>query len=358
MIRAEPPRKTSWLLLAAGITAIVVGLIALVAFFGLPVSTMHSILRLSTGCSVTLESDPNRVIKQSPGCSFTRKLINNYARHALIAELNERLPKVPASYDDVQKMRYYLHTIAELLVSQADFDAVPPNCALFTLGFGYCDQVNGAAAILLSHHFKKSEVYSLRYPNGVSPHTIGRVWSDQRREWLYYDIWPMDKLIFTYNGGTITILDHDTRFMDPNRMSTEEKPTASSSMQEVYRLIDRGFVLIEHEPSFDQYVLHRIRWYVARFADRILSNSASANAAGRSEGDSQAPLAKEFSVPCSFLDARIAHVLGDRQKAEELYKSAQKSLSNGQASGESLLVRNVADIFVKRIQSASAARSS
>jgi len=309
-------RRNRWILLTGSIAASVAGLFAVVAFFGIPTPIVHSLIRLSAGCSTGLQNDPDRIVRHGSDCSFTRKFLNNYARHAFIARLNERLPKVPGSFDDVQKLRYYLRAAAELLVSQTDADTVPPNCDLFTLGFGYCDQVNGAAAILLSHHFKNSQAYALVDANGVSPHTIGRVWSDQRKDWLYYDIWPTDKLIFTYGGGSITVLDHDTRFMDPSRASTKERPTASRSMQEVYRLIVRGFVLIESEPSFGRYVLNRTRWHVARFVEGIFSTSASTNAAGQNTGNSSAPVAREFLLPCSFIDARFAHILGDRQKAK------------------------------------------
>lgn len=57
--------------------------------------------------------------------------------------------------------------------------------ASFVRGFGYCDQINGFLAIVLTDQLEKAQLYALQDPSGLSPHalirsesSLGVVWVD------------------------------------------------------------------------------------------------------------------------------------------------------------------------------------
>ncbi|HEX2834603.1 MAG TPA: hypothetical protein VHW00_16445 [Thermoanaerobaculia bacterium] len=64
-------------------------------------------------------------------------------------------------------------------------------------GVGYCDQINAVVCRMATHHFPKAELVALYTPKDVSPHAIGRVWSEEKKTWLYFDAFFAKPVVFT-----------------------------------------------------------------------------------------------------------------------------------------------------------------
>jgi hypothetical protein len=88
--------------------------------------------------------------------------------------------------------------------------------------------VNAAVAAIAARRFEKAELYALvDSASGSSPHTIGRVWSSKRGEWLYFDAFYADAVIFTKDStGSPRFLETD----DPRVISRGEISRETYSM--------------------------------------------------------------------------------------------------------------------------------
>jgi hypothetical protein len=106
-------------------------------------------------------------------------------------------------------------------------------------GLGWCDQINAAVARVAAHAFSKAQIYALYdATHKTSPHTIGRVWSDERHNWLYFDAFFDVPVIFERTeGGRLNFIAPDQAAM----------PSRGPLSTEIYRL--PGWVMNEYRPS-------------------------------------------------------------------------------------------------------------
>lgn len=117
-------------------------------------------------------------------------------------------------------------------------------------GVGYCDQINGAISLAAAHRFPRAELVALYDPKTHTlPHTVGRVWSTTRRDWLYFDAYYAEPIIFTRDAKGLprTVLTND-----PLPWSTRERAPAGT-----YALA--GWPLAEFHDSFAMYIVSRLR---------------------------------------------------------------------------------------------------
>jgi hypothetical protein len=166
-------------------------------------------------------------------------------------------------------------------------------------GVGYCDQVNAAVATIGARHFDRTELYAFVDPvTNISPHTIGRVWSEQRREWLYFDAFFADAVLFTKDAAG------RPRYLDTGIARVPSRGIAS-------RAVDRlgGVTLIRFQPTYGSYLLSRLR----RSGDPPALSAAQATAApGRKRPTSPIDDATFRRVARAFVAARIEDLFGGR----------------------------------------------
>jgi len=106
-------------------------------------------------------------------------------------------------------------------------------------GLGYCDQINGVVAHVASHRFRRAQLYALYdAAHKSSPHTIGRIWSDERHDWLYFDASFDTPIVFAKRG------DGAPEFVDARARAIASRGRPAIDL---YSL--PGWIMNEYRPS-------------------------------------------------------------------------------------------------------------
>jgi len=185
-------------------------------------------------------------------------------------------------------------------------------------GLGYCDQINGEAARVASHHFRRAQIYALYDTvRHSSPHSIGRVWSGARRDWLYFDA-SGDKPVIFSKGRSGAPAFVDARGHD---IATRGRVAV-----ELYSL--PGWVMNEYRPSVAGHIAAALS---ERFSHPSMPAVEARNEGARTQSSSPAapvpgpiPSAQAKNDPApwavddgvfervaaAYAAARLAHLLG------------------------------------------------
>src|SRR5438105_1567998 len=123
-----------------------------------------------------------------------RKLSVLLLQNAIAEQVSREAQLAPGAPDE-DRILAALVMLKRRLVSATSADT-PSDAPVFFSGIGFCDQVNGAAALVLARSFARSETFNVWKRDESWGHTIGRVWSDQHHEWLYYDMFYPDLAVF------------------------------------------------------------------------------------------------------------------------------------------------------------------
>jgi hypothetical protein len=175
-----------------------------------------------------------------------KRVIGAYVQLALASEIADRI-SINAASDDEALFRITV-AVRDKVMNQAQYDHIPRSWPVLVSGVGYCDQINGAVALIASHRFPRAQLFALYdRVNRTTPHTIGRVWSNQRRDWIYYDAFFSVPVLFTKapNG--------EPRFLQPG--SVKPIPSRGAPDLAVYKL--PGWSLSDLQPTFGRYVIAR-----------------------------------------------------------------------------------------------------
>ncbi|MGN6183927.1 MAG: hypothetical protein ACTHQM_09770 [Thermoanaerobaculia bacterium] len=180
----------------------------------------------------------------------TKQLVRVYINVAVADILAERALQGGGS-DDVVLGRM-MAEVRGMILSPRDWGDIRHSTALwpaFLSGVGYCDQINATICRMGAHRFEKAELVALYLPNGKpSPHTVGRVWSKERNDWLYFDAFYARPVIFTRDAnGAPQFLTTDAGAV----MTTREATPAST-----YAL--QGWKMSEFHSTFGAYVIDRV----------------------------------------------------------------------------------------------------
>lgn len=133
--------------------------------------------------------------------SYARRLIVSYLRFQTIKRLTQiTIDEDHNDPDELRRMVRVLTVIRGKLLSQEEIYHPPSNVPSIFSGVGWCDQLNNTAAQAATYLTGKSDVIALIDREGRSPHSIARTWSPTRDEWIYFDVWPSQVIIFTDGG--------------------------------------------------------------------------------------------------------------------------------------------------------------
>jgi hypothetical protein len=179
-----------------------------------------------------------------------KKLYSAYLQWATADHLR-REANLDDIRDDVDAIVAGCRLVRTRMLNGNQLPHSPRDWSALVAGFGYCDQFNGAACEILAGRFAKSEAFALWDQSlQLSPHTIGRVWSDQYNDWLYFDAFVDPGLVFRRgsNGRPVYLrhVPHITAL--PNRGVLSEA---------VYEL--GGHPLNSYSATFAGYVLRKLR---------------------------------------------------------------------------------------------------
>ncbi|HUO84634.1 MAG TPA: hypothetical protein VM534_05915 [Thermoanaerobaculia bacterium] len=280
-------------------------LVALVLFA--PIRVPASVLRpltLASGDWILADFRNDRQVSRFT--TLARKSWALWIEHQLVLHLDRRHGD-PTNGDDVERLLTEVGPLQRLFVSPDVVGASVSGSPAILRGVGYCDQINALAAHRLARSFPRAQAWALENPDtGISPHTIGRVWSGERNEWLYFDIFFDGVTVFRREGGRTEYLRRGSLLADPTA-SADRYP-----LEEWYgRMVDPGRVLVEYAPSFGGDL-----WL--KRSSKFSPPSTARKRKERSSGErvATAPVSLEDSrVARSFLEARLTHLLEAERQA-------------------------------------------
>lgn len=239
MLRTRLHRRV----LPIGILAIL-GPAALVLFVTPPRGVLRALARTFPGALLT---------GSDAGTSATRaakRSIGLYVRSALASRLADRIDATGRPDHDV--LVRVIDAVRGSVLNQVQVPHPSRTWSPLVSGFGYCDQINAAVARVAAHFFHDAQIYALYdAPRKMSPHTIGRVWSDERGDWMYFDAFYDVPIVFTKDANG-----------SPNFLGGEtvRLPSRGRPLMDVYRL--PGWVMNEYRPSLGGQigvkVMHRL----------------------------------------------------------------------------------------------------
>jgi hypothetical protein len=124
-----------------------------------------------------------------------KRLFNAWVQASLAAYVADRVASSPR---DEVALGQIVVAVRNAIINHEQLDHIPKPWPALISGLGYCDQINGSVAAIAARRFGTAELFALYDRNGLtSPHTIGRVWSAQRNEWLYFDAFYSVPIVFT-----------------------------------------------------------------------------------------------------------------------------------------------------------------
>jgi len=237
----------------------------------------------------------------------TARLAGAYVNSSLAAHVADRVTAGAAS--DEEALFRIVATVRDHVLTQNQFDHIPRAWPVLVSGVGYCDQINGAVAIIAARRFQHAQLYAA-YDRRLmtTPHTVGRVWSSQRKEWLYFDAYYEEPLLYTKAA------DGTPRFLQTGaakRIAARGKPDIAS-----YAL--PGWVIAEFKPTFGAYLWNRVATRVTPASAAVTRTEAAPVLSALGTFPPAAiPDKTRFDdrvfakISADFVDARIADLLGE-----------------------------------------------
>lgn len=256
-----------------------------------------------------------------------QKLLATLIEHNLIRQFESRL-NIKNELSDVDKLIIELGSLKNLIINQHVIWHDPSNRPTFLTGLGWCDQLNGVAGRLLAINFPISQTFALVDPvNKKSPHTIGRVWSPDFNDWLYFDIFYDEIILFVRPRNEA--VKYIARF-NPQK-SMRNLPPNDIELTLQYNMLDEGWVLNEYSPSFGGYLVKKALQAIkmrnlnslsipAKNESQYAMNTVKGRDANENMQNTNMLLPKDFVD--TYLDARLAHIFGEDRKAKERYMDA------------------------------------
>jgi hypothetical protein len=238
--------------------------------------------------------------------------------------------------DDAMYAGKQLDRLRPLLINQSQLPHNPISGPVGLSGLAWCDTANGLAGRLLAHDFDDVQLVGVRFGDDGGGHSFGRFWSNQYRDWLYFDIWTEEVVIFlSPNLGDVVYLYRS------QPLSYEINwPNDTAAARKSHAMIYKGYIHNKLQSSVFKYYLHRI------FNLLFHGSTATIDAIDPLEVD----LNKSISIPKKkdimhkingpnisiYAYARIEHFFGNYNEAYKLYKNFElqdqnKSLLGGAA---------------------------
>ncbi|MEK6372961.1 MAG: hypothetical protein AABO58_09705 [Acidobacteriota bacterium] len=217
-------------------------LVAAALFITPPVSLVRA---------VALTSAPflmNPAAKRNRAQQLASKVVGAYVQTSLAGQIARRIRPSEADSDE-QAIATIVSVVQHSGLNQQQLDHLPKGWPSLLSGLGFCDQINGAAATIAARRFGKVELFAL-YDAGrsFSPHTVCRVWSKERNDWIYFDAFYAEPVIFTRKS------DGTPHYVHVG--GGPPVPSRGTPVWSYYRL--PGWVLADMRASFGELVMTRM----------------------------------------------------------------------------------------------------
>ncbi len=179
----------------AGLAFAVVCLSALVGFAPLPDAATRVLVR-SASTWISTDYGATRRDGLHLARYVERKFVASLAEYGL-AEMFRRHHPVPDEADEVSRIAARLTAVRATILSQRELPHRAGSWPVSLSGIGWCDQINGVVAMILAAEFDPVDLVGVVDPVTGAGHTIGRAWSDDGGQWLYFDVWGDRAVVFT-----------------------------------------------------------------------------------------------------------------------------------------------------------------
>src|SRR4051794_20216945 len=269
-----------------------------------------------------------------------RKVVATYFEFALAAKIAQRVEARHLT-NDVDRIEYALRRVQMRVLSYGELQFNQHDWPALLSGIGYCDQINAAACKVLAHSFTHAQLYALYdSEHRTSPHTIGRVWSTERNEWLYFDAAADRPVVFRRRAdGGVELLNHASAIY-----AGRETPATWT-----YRL--DGWVLNEYTSTYPAYLTNHVLNSLRRPVDfrpvTMPSESPVESPVSLPLPASPRDSPRYAGIARQYVAARAEDILGDQSEARARY-SALAALSDNGLDDESRLLVAAARQFAAR----------
>lgn len=298
----------------------VAGVVAVVGFVPLPLGFTR-LLSLST--SDWILTDYVRTVKgpRTLWSNTFRKLVATYVQYNVVAAFRRTHEPRP-DLGDVERIAAFLVPLRRTMLSQVDVPHSPASWPTIVSGMGWCDQLNGMAANVLSRDFDHAQLVALIHPQTLAGHTIGRVWSRQRNEWLYFDVFSTVVVFHLNDRHEPDVLKR----ADPFPGSVP--PDLAATLDRMYAFTAQGVVFNEYAPSFGSYLLAKVSSALRRRSLSAVEPSGVTGTPLISPNGAGWPYVgpDDTSMPAEgrrlYIAARMDHLFGETTKARHEYLAA------------------------------------
>lgn len=262
---------------------------------------------------------------QSRIVGVSKRLLRAYMNVSIAAYLAERA-MAQGGGDDVILGRM-MADVRTIVINPRKPEEIRHSTAVWPAllsGVGYCDQLNAIVCRMGAHHFPKAELVALYLPEGrMSPHTVGRVWSKERGEWLYFDAFYARPVIYTRDASG-----------QPHFLSTyagDFMPSREVMDPAIYAL--QGWKLSDFPGTFGMYLVRRALGGDSDAAETLAATSVEPVATGTAMlGEKPTGMVTlEMTTPTgdrapvyqpevfrrvvrAYAAARVSHLLGHRDR--------------------------------------------
>ncbi len=173
----------------------------------------------------------------------TNSLLTSAIKFRLQIEFQRLLSNNAHTLTKMEQVSAQVTRVRDLMITQRQLDDVEiywnaSTIQSFVRGFGFCDQINGALALVLAPSFERSDLFALK-KGGRSPHSLVRLRSPELGE-FYADAWS-DVPVFQTGQAKVPDL--------PGFESVRSKlQTTLPEIDESY--LERGYVLNRYDFGF------------------------------------------------------------------------------------------------------------
>jgi hypothetical protein len=262
-----------------------------------------------------------------------RKITALYVQYGMAATFRDHHP-ISNVGDDADRIAGQLVALRRVMLNQSELPHRPGQWSPILSGVGYCDQMNAVAANVLGGEFEHAEIVGLANPVTKDEHTIGRVWSDRRAEWLYFDLWG-DVAVFRLRGdGTPEML---ASYQCPTTVDSATRATVAGE----YAFAAKGVPFNEYPETLGGFLIGRAKRALSRRTLDSFAPIAAARALSVSGPTTSPQTSPSYTPPAirrAFADAQFALVAGRDQDAAKEFRSI--------AAGDSLSVLGRASLML------------
>ncbi len=288
-------------------------LFAQILFFPLPKPLLRYLTVQSAGWML---NDTKRTLAgiENFGKIFTSELL----QQSMISHFHDRYSK-PSWSNDANYAGMLLHKLRPTLISQREIYHESAGTPTAIAGLGWCDELNGIGGRLLAHDFDKVEIVGVR-DKKTGGHSFGRFWSPQHADWLYFDIWTEEVLIFRVQPNSAPEYLYRSSPVGPSAVTPDDFAIVNT----LHSGTKRGFVHNRLQDTVGEYFGTRIanifshgsphpQEFIATLKVMIAEN-AFEPVSWRKVPKHSTPQAREYGK------ARIAQILGDNRTARYSYR--------------------------------------